>query len=81
MIIPSQGNMLEVGQCKNPKSVDLIFFSFLSKFDLHFRDPSDRSRSVKILVRIHAIVIAKNPEGQVAGSSRLTRRSLGVRGV
>ena len=37
------------------------------------------SRKVEILVRIHAIVIAKNPKGQVAETSRLARRSLGVR--
>ena len=32
-------------------------------------------------VRMRAIVIPKNPKGQVPGTSRLLRRSLGVRAV
>ena len=38
-------------------------------------------RKVKFLVRIGAIVIPKNPKGQVAWTSRLARRSLRVRAV
>ena len=33
---------------------------------------------MKFLVRMGAIVIPKNPKGQVAGTSRLLRRSLGT---
>ena len=73
MSIPGQGNMLEVGQCKNPKSVDLIFFQFFQNLTYTFRTLQK--------MRIDAIVIAKNPKWQVAETSRLARRSLGVRAV
>ena len=28
MIIPSQVTMMEIGQCKNPESIDLIYLIF-----------------------------------------------------
>ena len=56
----------------------MVKMAIFSKLDLHFRDPSDGSRSVKIALYI---VIPKNPKGQVAETSLLARRSLGVRAV
>ena len=55
--------------------------AILTIFALKFYDLKNSPKKVKFLVRIRAIVIAKNPKGQVAETSRLARRSLGVRAV
>ena len=53
----------------------------MANFALKFLALKNGPRKVKFLVRMRAIVIPKNPKGQVAGTSRLLRRSLGVRAV
>ena len=60
------------------ENIDFLEFLGISTLPAHI---SWHSRKVKILARTGPTVIRKNLIGQVAGTSRLLRRSLGVRAV
>ena len=60
------------------KNIDFLEFPGISIFPAHV---SWHSRKIKIIPEHQLIVIAKNPKGQVARTSRLARTTLWVRAV